>query len=853
MSGETGAPTLNIFADNCEEYWNKNLPVMPLKQYTPNGGVDGKPTGKEPVVMNWQSLQARMPNEAERTSWKLFHRNGNIGLPLGPQSGLIAIDVDTDDPKVIGLLNQVLPPSPWRRIGQKGFVLIYKYDGQPIIRIKYKDEQGKSQSLVEMLGAGSQIVLPPSIHPKTAQPYYANRNLVDVLDEVRSLPPNIEQILRDALMQAGLAVASSTHGAVTDYKSTGNRDNSVVSMAGLFARDVIKGEKTLKEACEQIEVAISQFMEKVYGDNIDPAKGPQKLIEFLIRDVTGPKAKVLPKGWDEGLTAEQKEAWGLDIFSSDNEAWDYTQILDYFNAHIERAGVRDNAEQFTAVVKDVLNRMASSTGMALDPIEEDQLISYIAQVSGKRMTTASVRRQLTALRVGPITGANHAEIAEAVVRDLQELGGEIRCHQDALWQWRGSSWERMDEGDILQHIIRDYGKTHKAAGRATDHAGILKTIRGLQKKELQRVAENGINFVNGFLTQDLELKEHHPDFGMTYTLPYPYLPEAAGKAPRWQQMLVNYWGDDPDFSQKVTALGEVMALTMFGKMTEVQLAVCLYGVAHSGKSRIMEIMQGMMPKEVQCALPPTVWGDKFGPAQLANKLLNFAGELSESQFIDSAKFKQIVEGSVIEAQEKNKPMFFFRPKAAHWFATNHTPRTRDSSEGFTRRWLFLCFTKSFPRDDRKVLDYHKIVLAEEREAIAAWAVQHMVRLRNENFRITEPVSSIEQREALESELNSVKDFIVTLRDQGRMRLGVDAHASASEHQNYEVFETLWTAYRSFCLAQGVSPVGSKGLAKRMIQLQGVFGFKVEKVSGAAGLVTTVYRYLTFAKDLRAAA
>lgn len=838
MSADSDFKTDNIFADHCERYWAADLPVMPLQR-----------GDKKPVITAWQTFQSKMPNEAERTSWKAWHKDGNIGLPLGPQSGLVAIDVDTDDPKVLGILEKILPPSPWRRIGQKGFVLIYKYDGQPIIRIKYRDENGKQQSLVEMLGAGSQIVLPPSIHPKTKQPYHSNKDLIDCLGDVRSLPPNIEQILRDALGQAGIAVGSAAFGAVTDYVSTGNRDNSLVSMAGLFARDVLKGEKTLLEACGQIEVAIGQFMQKTYGDNIDPAKGPQKLIEFLIRDVTGPKGKALPKGWDEGVSAEQRAAWGLDAFSSDNETWDYAQMMQFFNAHIEKAGVKDSPEQFTGVVKQVLNRIAANPG--LEPIEEDQILNHMATVSGKRVSVASVRRQLAQLRAGPISGGDHAELAKAVVRDLEELGGEIRFHLDALWQWRGSAWDKMDEGDVLKHIINEYG-SYKAATRANDHVGILKTIRGMQKQELKKRAEPGINFVNGYLTQDLELKEHHPDYGMTYTLPYPYKPELAGKCTRFQRMLYDYWGDDPDYSEKVTALGEVMALTMFGKMTEVQLAVCLYGVGHSGKSRLMEIMQAMMPAEAQCSLPPTMWGDKFGPAQLVGKLLNFAGELSEKQLIDSAKFKQIVSGEVIDAQEKNKQPFNFRPKAAHWFASNHTPKSADSSTGFTRRWLFLCFTKAFPVSE-KVVDYDKIVVAEEREAIAAWAVAHMNRLKVNNFKITDPRSSIEQREALENELNSVRDFLCGFQEHGWMRLGAEAHKDISDQHNYTTFTTLWNEYRSYCISQSVSPVGSKVLVKRMGQLQGQFGFKADKVSGAQEFPIPVWRYLTIVANRRAAA
>lgn len=837
MSGENTHGEDSVFALHCERYWNAGLPVIPLE-----------PREKGTKMPNWSSFQSKLPNEAERASWKAWHHDGNIGLVLGPQSGLMMIDVDTDDPKVLGILDKVLPPSPWKRIGQKGYVLAYKYDGQTTARLKYKDSEGKDISLVEILSAGTQVVVPPSIHPKTGKPYYASADLVNVLDQMRSLPGNIEQILRDALKEAGYNMGSRGVGAVTDFISSGNRDNTVVSMAGLFARDVLRGKRTLLEAIGQMEAKIAHFVEKVYGDEIDPKKGPQKLIEFLIRDVTS-KGEALPKGWDDGVTDEQRSSWGLDAFTTENEIWDVKQIRDYFNAHIEKAGVKDNIDAFTAVVKQALRKVADNVNM--DPVDEDQLVTYMASVSGKKMSTAAIRRQLVSLRKGPIAGANHAEIAEAVVKDLVELGGEIRCHNGVLWQWEGSSWKQMDEGKVLKFIIEEYGEL-KAATRANDHGGILKTIKSLVQAELCQRMVSGINFVNGFLTDDLQMVDHHPDFGMTYTLPYPYLPEQAGACPRWQRMLVDYWGDDPDYMDKVTALGEVLALTLFGKMTEAQMAVCLYGVGHSGKSRIMEIVQALMPLEAQTSLPPTMWGDRFGPAQLVGKLLNFAGELSEHQRIDSAKFKQIVAGEVIDAQEKNKPLFTFRPRAAHWFATNHTPSTRDSSDGFTRRWLFLHFTKTFPKDERRIHDYDKIVISEEREAIAAWAVAHMVRLRTRNFVITDPISSIEIREQLENELNTVRDFLSAYQEQGWMRLGAERHTGASTDQDScTTFAILWNEYRAYCLSHSVSPVGSKALAKRMQHLQGHFGFKVEKGSGPNGPTPPVYRWLTLAKEKRA--
>ncbi len=839
--------TKNIFADNCERYWAAGLPVMPLREYTPNGGRDGAPSGKEPAVLNWQQLQARMPTEAERTSWKIFHRNGNMGLPLGPQSGLLAIDIDTDNQTYIDAILSVLPPSPWKRVGQKGMVLIYKYDGQPIIRIKYRDENNKLQSMVEMLGAGSQIVLPPSIHPKTVKPYVANRELIDVLDEIPHLPANTEQRLREVLTKAGLSLGSPGFGAVTNYISAGNRDNQLVSMAGLFARDVMKGNKSLLEACNQIEVAVPTFFERTYGDNIDPKKGPEKLIEFLIRDVTGPKGVALPKGWDEGLTDEQREAWGLDGFSDENELWDGDQLKQFFDAHIGKEGVLDNDEMFMSVVKQTLNKLAANPD--LSPIEEDRMIAHMVAVSDKRLTSSAVRRQISMLRQGPIAGANHAEIAAAVVKDMQEQGGEIRFWSDKLWQWDGGAWSEMDEGRIIKHIIQDYG-WYKAATRASDHAGILRTVRGLTAAPLATSPRTGINFVNGFLTEDLELVPHNPEFGMMYTLPYPYLPDAIGKCPRWLKMLHDYWGEDYDYAEKVTALGQVMALTLFGKMASTQRAILLYGMPNSGKSQIMEIVQALMPEEAQTSLPPTMWGDKFGPSMLVGKTLNFAGELSEHNQIDSAKFKQIVGGEAIDAQFKNGQVFVFRPRAAHWFASNFHPKTRDSSEGFTRRWLFLTFTKAFNKPGQTLLDYHQLVLSEEREAIAAWAVQHMVALKGQNWTISEPASSVEQREVLANELNSVRDFLTVFQEQGWVRLGEKACKNLSDNSNFVTFSALWSEYRSFCISQSVVPVGSRVLSKRLTQLQGRFGFKIDNIPGPGDAPIKIYRYMVFTKAER---
>jgi phage/plasmid-associated DNA primase len=135
----------------------------------------------------------------------------------------------------------------------------------------------------------------------------------------------------------------------------------------------------------------------------------------------------------------------------------------------------------------------------------------------------------------------------------------------------------------------------------------------------------------------------------------------------------------------------------------------------------------MMPENAVCALPPHRWGERFALTALVGKVLNVCGELPEDALISGERFKGIVCGERQETEFKGRDSFDFHPAAAHWFASNHLPRSRDSSDGFTRRWVIFEFTRRVPESER-VLDYADVVIAEEREAIAAWVVDGLKRL-----------------------------------------------------------------------------------------------------------------------------
>lgn len=822
----------DIFKEYAPHYWAAGLQVIPLY-----------PHAKKPAISSWQTYSARASTEGERDIWLDSFPSGNIGLVLGAASGLVALDVDTDEPKVLKVIEDVFPPSPWVRRGARGYVKLYRYQGQQAFKIKAAD----GTSICDFLATGQQVVLPPSIHPDTGRPYEANCDLLGdgLLAQIPSLPNNIEEILKDALRVVGIQTQVKGLNRLVDWVPAGGRDNEVVRKAGLMSMIVLRGERTLKEALDQIEQWASDNIEKVWGDDIPAGKASQKLVDYLKKDVFGAQKKPLPANWDDGLSDAEKDALGLGAVSDLNRRFSYEEVRAFFSAQVELGAATANDGAMMTLIEDVCARIATNCDQggpgAMTTLEVDMLLRYVVSTAGRQVTIAALRKRIAELRQGEIKGTDHSEIARAV---LEEIGrtGELRCQHDQLWQWVGSHWKEYPERDIITLVATSYGH-YPSSKKHGDHIGIMKVLKSLIRGSLKKNSINGINFVNGYLTEDLELRPHDIDYGCTYVLPYPYNPALGGKATLFMGMLAAYWGDDPDFAQKVEALQQAYAATMFGLSPRFQRCYCVQGVAGSGKTRIIEIIKGLMPAGVSSTLPPTDWGGKFELAEMAGKLINIAGELDETAKIDGAIFKQVVEGAELTAQYKFMSPFQYRPIAAQWFASNHLPTGRDSSDGFARRWLIFRFNKPLDKAVKREADYHERVLLEEREAIAAWAVQGLAGLKAANEYILPPSHAYVVDEMM-NKMNSVRFFLASLKEQDKILLG------AGEHNETQTTDTstdhLFTAYRSFCIGSAnVSPVGFQSFLSRMEELKDSFGFQVHKYKReGSGTTAVAYRYLT---------
>lgn len=785
-------PNEGIFAKNAPSLWELGLPVMPLR-----------PRSKEAFIMRWQDLKERMPTPQEQAHWLANYMDNNIGLPLGPQSGCVAVDIDTTDPVLIGIIEKICGYSPWERVGSKGKVMLYRFAGQKGCKIK--DIDGKM--ICEILSSGNQIVLPPSIHPDTQAPYVSNVPLQTVVKDLRPLPENVETLLRNAFQDAGIKLSHSGWTRVTDYVSRGSRDVKMTAIAGLFAAGVTKGEMTLLEAIDRLRAWKVTCVENVAGDDIDIEKGVRNLIQFLIQDVTGPKAKVLPLGWDTGLTEEERNEWGLN-FTEDNKEWSVTQIMNFLKNEFEKCEDETDPQRDISI-EFALQKIHRSP--SLSSLDVDRILMYIKESNKNTVSKPALRARLVELNRGSILGTDHTELAKATIEELLRVG-EVRFYQDQFWQWGGSNWEVLDKWKILRLIADNFG-TFPACRKNSDHWGIYQIMKSLVPNmdlDLKRI--KGVNFANCFVDSEGVPHEHDKDYGCTYTLPYRYIPEKKNQHPMFDKFLYSVWGHCPDYSDRLRALQEVMCATFFGMGPSFSRAVLLYGIAGSGKSQLLDVVRYLLPPRVVSYVTPYKFDDKYEVTELSRSIMNVCGELSETKPIPGAQFKSIVDGSSLQGQFKFGQCFDFSPVATHWFASNYLPKTKDTSEGFNRRWLVFSFDKPVKKED-KVRDIGQIIAAEEREGIAAWTISVAKELSHKGD-YTIPKSHIETMNSIACENDSVFFFLTSEE-------GPRVVTEPKEKKGLSV-QLLYEKYSSFCYAVAhAKPVGLRIFLMRLKEL-GVF-------------------------------
>ena len=126
-----------------------------------------KPGEKRPAVSGWSRACANALSRCDLYRYAKSPLDYGLGVACG-YGGLIAIDIDSDDPGVQKAVTAAIPGSRVGKRGLRGFTKFLQ-SVEPIKSAQIKAADGTV--LVDVLASGRSCVLPPTPHPVTGRAY----------------------------------------------------------------------------------------------------------------------------------------------------------------------------------------------------------------------------------------------------------------------------------------------------------------------------------------------------------------------------------------------------------------------------------------------------------------------------------------------------------------------------------------------------------------------------------------------------------------------------------------------------------------------------------------------------------
>ena len=226
--------TKHLFKEHGQQYIKKGLALIPDRY-----------ASKKAMIKDYSRFCYELPKAHDIAAWSEGYKETNIALCLGEASGIIALDVDTEDERILNEILPLLPSSPVEKKGAKGFTRFFRYKGEATQLVKFNGEV-----VLEILSSNKKTTLPPSRHPNGCDYVWTtDKGLVDIDKEsLPLLPPflvaNIESHLRTKFPD----MVSDGKG-----KMTSGRNSDLGELCGKLIRDKVPVDEAIKELIKHDE------------------------------------------------------------------------------------------------------------------------------------------------------------------------------------------------------------------------------------------------------------------------------------------------------------------------------------------------------------------------------------------------------------------------------------------------------------------------------------------------------------------------------------------------------------------------------------------------------------------------
>lgn len=319
------------------------------------------------------------------------------------------------------------------------------------------------------------------------------------------------------------------------------------------------------------------------------------------------------------------------------------------------------------------------------------------------------------------------------------------------------------------------------------------------------------------------------DHGARIMLPVAYDPE-------WQMpesgLLAHYLRTTFDHEGDRLVVVELFGAALMGLGTRYKKAWFLTdgpeveGQGGTGKSQLLKMLEGLVPDERQCSIPPQLFADDYHGADLYGKTLNLVYEAPDTDILREEGIKAIVHGEQVRRRRIRESPIEFTPHALHVFAVNRLPDAPGASGAFWDRWRVLEFSKRFRETDDAVEAIGQKIVDTEFADLVHLALRGAARLL-ERGKYT---SSDAQQRALDKwrlSADPVASFIFDMTEP----------AESTSTATWISGARLYDAYRDWCGSRGHKPCSMQKFGRRLppsvekSRSGGRSRYKLELVSG----------------------
>ena len=237
-----------------------------------------------------------------------------------------------------------------------------------------------------------------------------------------------------------------------------------------------------------------------------------------------------------------------------------------------------------------------------------------------------------------------------------------------------------------------------------------------------------------------------------------------------------------------------------GSGLEFEKCLILYGNGANGKSVFFEVLTALLGRENVSTYPLSDLTDKTGyyRAEIANKLLNYASEISKEMNCDL--FKKLASGEAFTARSPYGRPFEVRNYAKMIFNANELPKDTEQTNAFFRRFIIIPFDITIPMEEQD-RELHRKIIAGELAGVFNWVLDGLKRLLS-NKKFTDCTAIDETLKQYRTESDSVQMFI--------------------DENNYQPSNTeriplkeLYQKYRALCCEDGYRACSNRTFSDRL--------------------------------------